>query len=275
MFILAACSSAVFFAANAPVHFEKSQLVCDVVYDDAHDLKLDIYRPLNEREKHDVLVFFYGGRWETGSKDQYAFAADAFVKRGFIVVIPDYRKYPAVKFPAFAQDGAKAVGWVLDHIEDYHGDKNRVFVAGHSAGAHIGSLIVSDAKYLRAEHHAPGEIKAFAGLAGPYSFTPEDEDLKDMFGPPENYAAMQTTSFIDGDEPPMLLLWGEQDKTVARYNLDRLKEKIEENHGTVVGKTYPSLDHIKILGALSWFNRNDAPVAEDMDRFFRTGKVKP
>src|SRR5262249_25592652 len=157
----------------------------------------------------------------------YRFAGDAFARHGYIAVIPDYRKYPRVRFPAFVEDSAKALAWVYSHIADYGGDRDRIFVAGHSAGAHICAPLTADPHYLAHEGQDRSTvIRGFAGLAGPYAFTPSEPDLEDMFGPPERYPAMQVTTFIDGTQPPMLLLYGGSDTTVRRYNLDRLEARI-------------------------------------------------
>ena len=100
-----------------------------------HGQTLDVWRPAQPgNAKLPVVIFFYGGGWVAGSRDGYRFAARAFAKQGFVVVVPDYRKVPAVRFPAFVEDGADAVTWTHDHIAEYGGDPDRIALAGHSAG---------------------------------------------------------------------------------------------------------------------------------------------
>ncbi|MGO9174318.1 MAG: alpha/beta hydrolase [Rhodomicrobium sp.] len=236
--------------------------------------RLDIYAPPGREARNlPVVVFFYGGRWTLGAKETYRFVGDAFAKRAYIAVIPDYSKYPAVRFPAFVEDGAKALAWVYDRIADYGGDPGRIFVAGHSAGAHIGALLAADPAYLAREgKDRSAVVRGFAGLAGPYAFTPDEPDLKDIFGPPERYPAMQATTFIDGSQPPMLLLYGDADTAVRRYNLDRLEACIREKGGVVKSIVYPGVDHLWILAALSWLNFRGPPVLDDTLAFF--GSVK-
>ena len=237
---------------------------------DGSSKTLDLYIPKRvTQDPLPVIIFLYGGRWTDGKKRQYAFAANTLAQEGFIVVVPDYRKYPDVKFPVFAQDGAEAVAWVHDHIGSYGGDRGQIFLSGHSAGAHIGALIAADPKYLGAHHKSRSIITAFAGLAGPYDFVPESEDLKDMFGPPERYGEMQVPTFIDGGQPPMLLLHGRKDDTVRLYNLERLAGAINAKGGYVETRIYPKVDHIQIVGALTVFWRYKAPVKDDLVGFFR------
>ena len=64
-----------------------------------------------------VVVFFYGGGWNSGSKDGYLFAARPFVEAGYIVAIPDYRVYPEVRFPSFVEDAAAALRCVGGQIQ--------------------------------------------------------------------------------------------------------------------------------------------------------------
>lgn len=269
MSILASCTGAGFFVVNLPASFEKDQMTLDVVYDGATGQKLDIYRPKVAAKDNPVLIFFYGGRWETGDKKDYRFVAARFAQAGYTVVIPDYRKYPAVKFPAFVEDGAAAVAWIYGNIAKYGGNPRKLYLAGHSSGAHIASLLVTDNRYLYKYRLAPANISAFAGLAGPYSFTPEDADLVDMFGPGERFPQMQATNFISGGEPPMLLLWGEDDKTVGRFNHERLADVMRVKGANAKTITYPGVDHIDIVVALSWVGKSKASVADDMIAFFR------
>ena len=254
--------------------FSRTKIVRDVAYGPEPWQRLDIYIPPGlQAQKLPVVVFFYGGRWTGGAKEGYPFAGDAFAKRGYIAVIPDYRKYPAVRFPAFVEDGAKALAWVSGHIAEYGGNPGRIFVAGHSAGAHIGALLAADPSYLAREgKDRSAVVRGFAGLAGPYAFTPDEPDLEDMFGPPERYPAMQVTTFIDGAQPPMLLLYGDADSAVKRYNLDRLEARIREKGGRVKSIVYPGVDHLWILGAVGWVNFRGPPVLGDMLAFFESVK---
>lgn len=245
-------------------------VVNDVAYGPERSQKLDIYIPADFRDKNlDVIVFFYGGRWTNGTKEDYRFVGAAFADKDFIVVIPDYRKYPQVRFPVFVEDGAKALAWVYDNIIAYHGNPERIHVTGYSAGAHIAALLATDAYYLANERKNRSlVIHDFAGLAGPYSFTPDEPDLENMFGPPKNYPNMRVTTFIDGTQPPMLLLYGDADTTVKYANLEKLEQRIKKKGGRVQTKIYHDVDHIGLIAALSWFNPHDASVVHDITNFF-------
>ncbi len=268
--LLSGCESAGFAVVNLPSYAGGATVARNIAYGPEPWQKLDVYTPKTPgKTPPDTIVFFYGGRWTKGARADYRFVGEAFAKKGFITVIPDYAKYPQVRFPAFVEDGAKALAWVHDHIVEYQGDPRRVHVAGHSAGAHIGALLAADQRYLAALNKTPGQVIAsFAGLAGPYAFTPDEPDLIDMFGPSARYPAMQVPTFIDGSEPPMLLAWGADDKIVRRFNLDKLQAGIEAKRGRVRSIVYPGGNHINIVAALSWINPGSLPVLDDLAKFF-------
>ncbi len=271
--ILGACTQVGINLANMPAHFSNTQIIKDISYGDEEWQKLDLYIPAEAKnQKLPVVMFFYGGRWEEGNKEIYKFIGNAFAKKEYIVVIADYSKYPEVKFPTFIEDAAAAIAWTSEHIDTYGGIKERIYLTGHSSGAHIAALAIADDRYLQKHNKNVSTVKAFVGLAGPYDFVPEAEDLKDMFGPPDNYPNMQIPTFINGNEPPMLLLWGAKDTAVIQRNLDRLKDKIESKSGIVETKIYPEIYHFQIITNFTWFLPSNESVINDTVNFFEKHK---
>jgi len=267
--LLGACARVGAAVVNIPAHFADHTIHEHIVFEPLYDLALDVYTPTGDVKKsRPVLVFLYGGGYSDGQKESYRFVAESFTKEGYVVVIPDYRKYPKVKFPCFVFDGAQAIAWTYKNIGQYGGDKDRIFVEGHSAGAHIGALVAANPIYLKTFDVDRSIIRGFAGLAGPYDFTPEEEKYKIIFGPPDNYPNMQVTTFIDGKQPPMLLLHGADDRLVYQSNLDKLAARIHEKGGSVETKIYPGLDHVEIIADLTWIAKKRT-VREDMLAFFK------
>ena len=265
---LVACTPLQFAVVNAPTLTYDGQISKDVPYGQLPRQELDIYVPNIEQETFPVVVFFHGGRWIDGSKDQYKFVGTTLSSMGYVVVLPNTRLYPDVKFPTFAEDAAKSVAWVHKNIANYKGNQN-LFISGHSSGAHIGALIIADNAYLATHKLKPNVVNAFAGLAGPYDFVPKAADIKEIFGPPDNFPNMVVTNFIDGDEPPMLLIYTGEDDTVYPRNLAALKAGIEKANGDVETIIYETGGHVATVAAFSWANPSDLPVPKDMDDFFK------
>ena len=248
---LTACTTIQFAIVNAPSLTYDGQISEDVAYGQFSRQTLDIYVPNIEQDTFPVVVFFHGGRWTDGSKEQYKFVGMTLSNLGYVVVVPNTRLYPEVKFPIFAEDAAQSVAWVHKNISRYKGNRN-LFISGHSSGAHLGALIIADNTYLAAHELKPNIVNAFAGISGPYDFVPKAPDIRDMFGPPENFPNMVVTNFIAGDEPPMLLLYTDEDDTVHPRNLQALKAGIEKANGKVKTIIYPTGGHAAPVAAFSF-----------------------
>lgn len=261
------CTTILATIANVPVRFADEQVHENIAYGESPWQILDVYRPQTSATPAPVIIFFYGGGWSAGSKSMYPFIAEILTRAGYVVVIPDYVKYPQARFPEFMHDAAETVAWVQQHINQYGGDPNRIGLFGHSAGAHIATLLVSDARYLEKAEADSTAIYAVAGLAGPYAFTPEARKYKEIFGPPENYPNMQVPTFIQGDEPPMLLLHGTDDALVYMSNLEKLESAIEKAQGIVEVKRYKGMGHYGIIAGFTPVRRN-AELIQDVLQFF-------
>ncbi|WEN13431.1 alpha/beta hydrolase [Rhodanobacter sp. AS-Z3] len=266
--LLSGCQAVLFHSLNATIGKSDVVVQRDVMYDPAHELALDVFRPSDARNAP-VVVFFFGGSWKSGKRQWYRWAGEALAKRGMVVVIPDYRLWPTVKLDGFMQDAAHAVAWTHAHASEYGGNPDDMFVMGHSAGAHIGALLATDAHWLNAVGMQPRQLAGFIGLAGPYDFLPlKDPDFIDMFGSThEAQLQSQPVHFVDGDEPPMLLLQGTSDKTVWPRNTESLTRALRKENETVVVKLYPDIGHLAILFSISKPLRSKAPVIDDTMRF--------
>lgn len=229
--------------------------------------RLDVWAPQEVAEPLPVVVFFYGGSWNSGDRESYGFAARALAARGFVVVVPDYRLVPQVRWPGFVADGAAALQWVVANIAAHGGDAARIGVMGHSAGAHIALLLALDRRWGVADH-----IRAAVGLAGPYDFRPFEPGgaAEAALGNAPDLADTQPISFARADAPALLLLHGDDDETVRPRNSERLAAAVVARGGQASVKLYPGIGHIGILLALSKPFRGKAPVLVDASNFLLT-----
>jgi acetyl esterase/lipase len=242
-------------------------LTKDVLFDEATGLELDVYKPAGVVHAP-VVVFFFPGRWSKGDKSDYLFVAKGLCSRGIVAVLPNYRLYPQVRFPAFVEDSARAVEWTHHNIAAYGGDPERVFVMGHSSGAYLAAMLALDGRYLREVGGDRSWIAGMIGLAGPYDFLPaKDEDLRDMFGPPERFASTQPIHYADGSNPPLLLLHGQNDDAVSFENTTRLAAAVERAGGPVRTVLYPKLNHGLIVASLASYYRLHAGPLDRLDHF--------
>ncbi|WP_419730676.1 alpha/beta hydrolase [Lichenicola sp.] len=232
--------------------------------------RLDIYRPAGI-PPFPVLVFLYGGSWDSGARGIYRFLGGAFAAHGFMTVVPDYRLFPEVRYPTFLQDCAAAMAWTRRNIAAYGGSSAAPTLMGHSAGAYNAAMLTLDPALLEAVGLSPRhDIGRMIGLAGPYDFLPLDTDeLRAIFGPPAGLPATQPINHADGGNPPMLLLAGTADHTVRPGNTVRLAGRIHARGGPVSYRLYPGVDHLEIVGAISGALRFLAPTFGDSLAFMQ------
>lgn len=211
------------------------------------DLSMDIYKPsLSQGSAAPVVVFFYGGSWRNGSREQYRFVGQRLAENGVLAVIADYRTYPQAVFPAFMDDAARAVRRVRDDAAGWGGDPNRIYIAGHSAGAQIAALLATDPRYLHAHGIEPTELAGVIGLSGPYDFNVTG-DLVDVFGSSSLWPRAQAINFVDGDEPSFLLLHGKDDRVVEYADSVELAEKLRSHDVPATLKLLPDAGHLTPL----------------------------
>lgn len=233
--------------------------------------KLDVYAPVTASAPAPVAIFFYGGSWDSGRRQDYGWAARALAARGFLTVAPDYRLHPEAVYPAFLQDGAAAVRWAVDHAKAHGGDPSRIVLAGHSAGAYIAMMLGLDGRYLREAGVDPGHIRALAGLSGPYEFQPpyQNPTIIRTFGGAADPQATQPAAHVTATSPPAFLGHGDSDRLVGRRNMRTLAAAYRDKGVRVEDRVYPGMDHSGMVLALSRPFRARAPVLDEMTAFLR------
>lgn len=265
--LLTACAGQQLLNAFTPQRgLEKA---INLSYGDNLRQRLDIYTPENASDAP-VVVFFYGGSWRDGSKDLYEFVAQAMTSRGFVAVVPDYRLYPEVRFPAFVEDAASAVAHTREIVHRYGGDPDKLFVMGHSAGAHIAAMLATDGRYLEAVGGSREWLRGLIGLSGPYDFTPiKDPKIRAVFGPESEHEKAQPVNYVDAGVPPTLLLHGEDDDVVFANNSRDLAQRIAEEGGRPTLVVYPKMSHQKMIAVFGAPLRGLSDAVDKVASFIR------
>lgn len=266
-----ACSAA--DALNTTITRDGYTLHRDLAYGNDARQKLDIYVPDNATNAP-MILFFYGGSWQTGSKEDYRFLGQAFASKGFITAVADYRLYPQVHYPDFVQDGALALHYIHTHAREYNGNVDNIYVAGHSAGAFIAMMLASDDTFHQKAKSQRRWIRGTIGIAGPYDFLPfTDENIKALFSKRPD-AETQPLNHITSRMAPVFLATGGDDDTVDPRNSHRVKAKLEGLKSPVTEHTYPGIGHIGIILSLAEGFRWKAPLLEDIATFVNSTGVK-
>ena len=250
------------FNALVPKDAGSHLAASDIAYGPDPRQRLDVYVPEGQGP-FPVIVFTYGGSWDSGNKTDYGFVGRALASRGYVVAIVDYRLVPQIRYPVFVDDVAQSINWVIDHATEFGGDANRLFAMGHSAGAY--NLVQA---VLR--NNLSAKMKAMVTLAGPFDFLPLDS--------PKSIAAfsgvadLEETQPVNGNlatAPPILLLHGAADQTVRIRNSQNLYTAWQKVRRPAELKIYDGLSHVGIMLALSTLRRESAPVLDDAIAFLQ------
>jgi len=248
---LTACSPLSVINAVSPGN--ALQADADVAYGLKARQRLDVYRPASASNSSPVIVFFYGGNWNKGDRGDYAFVGRALAKRGFVVVIPDYRLFPDVRYPAFLDDSAAAVAWTVREINNYGGDASRLFVMGHSAGAYNAAMLALDPDLLARAGVKPGTVRGLIGMAGPYNFLPvQNPETRPVFNFPNTPADSQPINHVSASSPPALLIAANKDDMVnPARNTGELAKKLRASGVPVREVYFDRVNHTTLVGTLA------------------------
>lgn len=246
-----------------PISTEGLRVIEDVSYYDGEDAdprkhKLDLYLP-KEAKGAPVVVFVHGGGWISGDRktrgDLYANVGTAYAHAGIGCACISYRLSPRVKHPAHAQDVARTLRWVHDHIAEYGGDPTKVVLSGHSAGGHLAALVTLDTRYVEEVGLPEDFLKGAIPMSGVYDVARMNRlnfsrklFLEPAFGVDETvWKDASPLNHVRAEAPPFFLVNAQHDFTLlddARRFGDALKEAgvsvetyvaPETNHGTVIG----------------------------------------
>ena len=259
-----------FFAAVNSTDSPRNVVVHkNLEFDGPNRLDLDAYAS-STAANAPVVVFFYGGSWESGKRKWYSYVGRTLASNGIVTFIPDYRKYPDVQFPEFVYDGAKAMRWVRDHAAEFGGDPTRIYVMGHSAGGQIAALIACDERYLKSVGMELSDLSGMIGLAGAYSFLPFVEEEPQIFGASEtDQHDSQPINFVNNKQPPMLLLQGDADDEVEPSNAIKMAERAHARGASAELKLYPGVGHASIILSLARGHSSREPTLNDIVTFIQ------
>jgi acetyl esterase/lipase len=203
------------------------------------DLQLDIYRPEQSQGALPVVMWVYGGAFRMGSKDDgQTGLATWLAQHGYAVVAFNYRLSPVAQFPAQIQDCKAAVRWVRANSAKYALDPARIAAFGQSAGGHLSAMLgtsggVGDLEGDLGNPKESSRVQAVVDFFGPTDFLqmdakalpggmkhdPADSPESQLVGGAiqqnkDKVARANPITYVSPDDPPFLILHGEQDPLV-------------------------------------------------------------
>ena len=188
----------------------------DVAMDDEYAREmcvLDVYHPVGKRG-FATVVWFHGGALEVGRRE----VPNELKSHGIAIVGVDYRLSPHVKSPVYIQDAAAAVAWTFKHIAEYGGDPDAIYVAGHSAGGYLTSMVGLDKRWLAAEGIDADRIAGlipYSGHAVTHMTVRKERGIPDTRPVVDDLAPLY---HVRPDAPPLVLITGDRElELLGRY----------------------------------------------------------
>jgi acetyl esterase/lipase len=191
--------------------------------------QLDLYVPKGAKN-YPVMVFVHGGSWKSGNKELYAPLGETCAKQGIGTAVINYRLTDSkgtIHHPDHIHDVAKAVAWVKANCGKYGGNKDQLFLSGHSAGGHLVALLALDESYLKAEGCSTRDICGVTAVSGVYTVT--SWALGDIFGKDEEVCkAASPSTHVKGHHPPFLIAYGTKDFPFMDLMAEDLGKKLKQ-----------------------------------------------
>ena len=264
-----------FYVVEAP----RVELVRDITYyespsADARKHKLDLYLPASRRD-FPVVVFVHGGGWSQGDKnywfDLYGKIGRSFAGEGIGVAVINYRLSPKVMNPEQASDVAQAIGWVSKNISKYGGKPEQLFLAGHSAGGHLVSLVSSDPTYLEKVGLKPGNVNGVISISGVYDVQDDNPLFERVFGKTiDKRHLCSPINHVKEGLPPFLILHGDHELPFCDGPCaEKFYGKLKDCRNNCRLMPIPERNHMSIIARIA--ETND-PGQQAILQFIRTSK---
>jgi len=241
---------------NAPSYFGAYDRRPGIAYGDLRRQSLDVYVPRGGAN-HPVVVFWHGGTWMRGSKEEVRFVGVALAEAGYVAILPNYRLRPQVRFPDFLDDGALAVKWAREHAREFSGDPNAIFVMGHSAGGYLAAMLALDEGYLAKVGGDAGWIRGWIGLSAPYEM-PGDLVLARAFLGVTGAAKWRPIDLVSEGAPPALLIHGLEDRSIHPREVASIQKKLASVSVPADCRIHEDAGHLAPVLSLSLPTRSEA-----------------
>jgi len=272
--------------------FNEENVKMNIYVGGSDDNDVDVY--YNKRDisnKKEVVIFVHGGAWLFGSKYQNSKIGSFLCKEGYVAVIPNYVKYPKGKIDDMVEDVYKTVEWTYNNISKYGGDRTKIILSGHSAGAHLSALTVIKS-YLKMENHDYNlsplpKLDKLVLFNGPYDFddydvitkffTQSDVDrgiaevvvsklfASDDVSPTDIVKSQKSNSISDFGVPKIVFFYCDKDQIVPESSANKLIKEIRRvSPKTVINYIYNRGNNLKHSTLIDGARSGD----ENMEQYF-------
>ncbi|WP_316765533.1 alpha/beta hydrolase [Pedobacter frigiditerrae] len=224
--------------------------------------KLNIYHKKDSVQNRDVIIFVHGGSWSSGKKETYWWLGRNLAKNNVVSVIINYPLAPSATYKEMAAATAQAVKWVKDSVSTYGGNPNRIFIMGHSAGAHLAELINSDPQFFK----TAGIINPIKGviLNDPFGLDMEEyltkaqkdhyytDFLRTFSNESKTWQAGSPLFYVKNIKNPHLIFYGTKTYEAIQIQSERIYKTLLEQQVHVKLEKIEDKKHVPMISQMIW-----------------------
>ena len=214
----------------------------DVMFKNIDGIKLglDVYQPSKDDTPNPLIVITHGGAWEAGDKSLYRSYGIDFAALGYTVASVNYRLSGQAPFPAAIEDIRDSIVYLRKNATKFNIDPKRLVIFGSSAGGHLSAFTGLAANTPGASYLSGIDAKTIKGIISIYGahdlknpMLRNRAEARNFMGKsyadaPELYREASSTSHVDKNDPPVLLIHGTLDAMVPVQNSDTLSQTLKE-----------------------------------------------
>ncbi len=226
------------------------------------DYSLNVYHKKGDVKNQDVIIFIHGGSWSSGKKETYWWLGRNLAKKDIVTTIINYPLAPKATYKEMALASAKAVKWVQENIAQFGGNPDRIFVMGHSAGAHLGELISADPQYFR-EIGIKNPIKGVIlndafGLDMEEYLTKAEKDasytnfLRTFTADPKEWLAGSPLFYVKNITILHLIFYGSKTYPAIQIQSVRLDKLLKEQKTPTILEVMDGKSHVPMITQMIW-----------------------
>lgn len=200
-----------------------------------------------EKPYSPVLVFIHGGYWRMGIGDDFDFIVTGPIQSGFTVIVITYALAPHVGIPEIIRQVRSSIAWTAKNIQSLNGDPRKLFIAGHSAGAHLAAM--ASTTHWSDYGLSDDVIKGILAISGLYDLEPVSQTF---IQPAIRITAEQILTasplrLIKPNQTPLTVSWGSLETAEFRNQSDTYLNAWRKAGNLGLSLIIPGADHFSIL----------------------------
>ena len=234
----------------------------DVAYGPHPRQRLDIF-PAGQDTP--ALLFFRGGYWRLGEKEDRRFPASAWVPRGVAWIVPNYRLAPETSLPDIVEDAQSSLDWIISNADAYGIDVTQIHLIGNSAGAHLAAMV--------AARTVPERIASLMLVSGLYDLLPllSEEPNNWLNLNVGSARAMSPVHHLPSPELPITVCCGGAETEAFKLQSSEFAECLSANGHPVDHFESPGRNHMEVIMEIG---TPGTPVFSALERHLEKGRIR-